>query len=433
MKIKSLMFILLSAFVIVTMNSCRNKENKQIKKNGEVIEYTCSMHPQIIRYEPGNCPICSMKLVLKNQKSSNDKNTKLQDVLNHTYNTYVGTMETVSIKNIDLPLVIEATGVIEFDQRRVFNIAAKVGGRIEKLYFKYAWDKISKGDKILEIYSPELQTEQENFLFLNKQSLDAELTNFSKQKLLLLGMTEQQILNMAKNSKINPYITIYAQQSGYISEVSKSSTFGKNKSSGSPMSSMNSMNSVSKNNATTSKTNNNLQIKEGQYVNTGDVLFQLVNADEVWASISKSFDIPAKDLNNAKVDIITENNEVISSRINFIEPVIRDGQKSTNIRVYLNNRDYKLRIGQFVNSKIYAGSKTADWLAISSVLDLGVRKIVYLKDKKVFRAKEVQTGIIIGDKIELISGLNQNDKIVKNVQILVDSEDFIKPENDESN
>ena len=117
---------------------------------------------------------------------------------------------------------IEALGNIAYDTRQVGSISSRVAGRIEKLYVRFRYQKINKGQHILDIYSPELMTAQQNLLFLLKN--DPANTTFieaAKEKLLLLGMSNQQLQQVIKSGQPSLTIAVYSNYSGHIHEAAK--------------------------------------------------------------------------------------------------------------------------------------------------------------------------------------------------------------------
>ena len=151
--------------------------------------YTCPMHPEVISDKPGKCPKCGMDLVLKDAPEKKEEGIKLDDLLKPTNEFVVSEQPVIKVKRENIPTTVDALGTVEYDTRQIGSISSRVAGRIEKLYVRYKYQKVSKGQRILDIYSPELLTAQQNLLFVikndrsNKTMIDA-----SRQKLLLLGM-----------------------------------------------------------------------------------------------------------------------------------------------------------------------------------------------------------------------------------------------------
>ena len=130
------------------------------------VVYTCSMHPQIIRDKPGNCPICGMTLVKKVIDNHAIEDYNIENVIKPTDNFVVGKFQTITAIDSTLSGEINLPGTVAYDPNSAVNIAARISGRIEKIYVNFKYQRINKGQKLFDLYSPELLTEQENFIYL---------------------------------------------------------------------------------------------------------------------------------------------------------------------------------------------------------------------------------------------------------------------------
>ena len=183
-------------FLVFAAAGCNNNKGPHAEHKAEVVEeiYTCPMHPQIIRDKPGKCPVCGMQLVKKERGGKKEEVAALEALLKPTNEFVVSTIPVTTIQKKEEEIEIEALGNIAYDTRQAGSISSRVSGRIEKLYVRYRYQKISKGQHILDMYSPELMTAQQNLLFLLKN--DPANTTFiqaAKEKLLLLGNEQSTI------------------------------------------------------------------------------------------------------------------------------------------------------------------------------------------------------------------------------------------------
>ena len=112
--------------------------------------------------------------------------------------------------------------------------------------------------------------------------------------------------------------------------------------------------------------------------------------------------------------------------IGFIEPFFRQGSKTVTARVYFDNSTAKIPVGSQVKAEIMSHNRMADWLPKSAVVSLGIDKIAFKKVEGGFIAHKVVTGAVVGDKIQIVSGLLPEDGVAENAQYLMDSESFIK-------
>lgn len=424
MKIKNQILVV---FLIVLIFSCKNNEKKSDNEHKnhstqqEQKVYACSMHPQIIRNEPGQCPICGMDLVEKiipmaigNEKESNKE---LELLLKPTNRYVISQVNTISPVEKELSANIFAMGYITYDTRQINTVSARVAGRIEKLYVKYRYQPICKGQKLMDIYSKDLETEQQNLLFLLKNdSENLSLIKASEQKLILLGLTPEQISQVKSSDKIFYTITIYSQYTGHLHDVM-------------PMEINTGMDNRK---AFANLTTNGLQIKEGMYLSKGQTIFNIYDTQKIWAVLNIYPDAQSSIKKGQKVMLELDGiDREVEAIIDFIEPVIRDNQKNISARVYLNNSADEIKIGAIVKAKADHRNQKGLFVPSTAILNLGLNTIVFVKQDGLFKTRKIQKGIPSGEWVEIISGLNKNDSIALNGQLLMDSESFIKIDGDE--
>jgi Cu(I)/Ag(I) efflux system membrane fusion protein len=408
----SLVFLIIAAigvgvyFLII-------KQHGTIDRNGQKEVYTCSMHPQIRKNKPGNCPICGMKLIKIETHIQEMDSTLSENLLKPTDNFIVGDYQTTTPKDTSIGAEINLPGIVEYDPNASINISARVSGRIEKMYVNYKYQRVNKGQKLFDLYSPELLTEQQNYIYLMSNDTENEsLIAASKQKLLLYGITETQLKSLKETKKTNPVISIYSPAYGIIQSTEKMGASGAN---GSGM-----QNAVSGTDI--------LNIKEGDYIQKGEVVFKLSNTDKVWAVFNVLQGYSSLIKLNQSVVISSELNtsEPIYAKINFIETQLNQSDNSLRIRVYLNNSKLKMPVGLRLQGNVRTNPVKALWLPKQAMVSIGTKKMVFIRLENGFKAREVKTGIEINDLIQILGGITKNDTIAANAQYLIDSESFIK-------
>ncbi|PKP05314.1 MAG: hypothetical protein CVU11_01255 [Bacteroidetes bacterium HGW-Bacteroidetes-6] len=415
--------ILLLIAVCLTWLSCNSKHDSN-NKHSHVI-YTCSMHPQIRETKPGNCPICGMVLVEKSMESTTDTFSGLGDVLEPTYSSFLSGQKVISADSMEFPVVFDESGILTYDTRYISTISSRIGGRIEKLYIRYTYQFVSMGQRLFDIYSPELLTEQENLLFLTKNdSTETELINSVKRKLLLSGMQEAEIRTVLKTGVPMYSVPFYSPASGYIvpqDEAEKTGTMPvKNKG-------MNNMGGKKEPQYIRS------EIREGDYIDKGQTVFNVADNRHLWAVIKVHADVFALLKEGMKADIFIQGSEdkAYNGMINYIESPNPEDSKMVNIRVYITNPNGLFKVGQLVSARIYTGVHRGLWVPRTSVLDLGKNNIVFCKEKSVFRPRKVVTGLKYGEWTEILSGITRTDSIAENAQALTDNDSFINTGKDD--
>ena len=411
-NIKTVSFALFAIGLIAT--SC--KESTQQHKHttasqGEV--YTCPMHPQIIRDKPGDCPICGMKLVKKESSNAKINDIQLESLLKPANEFVVSKVPVTTVQKKDVTTQLQALGSITYDTRYTNTISSRVSGRIENLFVRFRYQHIHKGDAVIDIYSPELNTAQQNLVFLLKNDpANTSLINAAKEKLSLLGMSDYQLDELIRTQKIAYAITVYSPYTGHVHEAGN----------------MNEINNESKPMQNVSQLTEALPLKEGMYLHKGQPVISVFNTDNSWVILN----VYANDQNLLKIgDAVTVTPETSPGKafkgtISFIEPFYRSGSKTLTARVYFNNTALELPIGGQVKALISTNIKNTEWLPEDAVLSLGIDKIVFLKEDGGFKAHKIITGITNENNIQVISGLSPNDEVAANAQFLMDSESFIK-------
>ncbi|HMG83318.1 MAG TPA: efflux RND transporter periplasmic adaptor subunit, partial [Ferruginibacter sp.] len=189
------LFIFFSiCFVVLLVSSCNQTSKQQANKSD--VYYTCSMHPQVMEDKPGKCPICGMTLIAVSKGSSAMTN----EISLNAEQIELGNIHTDTIRYGFSGNKMTLTGTLNFNQEKLSSVSARVEGRITTLYFKNTGDYVHKGDKLYDIYSEELNNaKQEYVTALQQNNIDSTLVNYAalvegaKEKLLLWGMTNEQI------------------------------------------------------------------------------------------------------------------------------------------------------------------------------------------------------------------------------------------------
>ncbi|MBS1538360.1 MAG: efflux RND transporter periplasmic adaptor subunit [Bacteroidetes bacterium] len=383
-------------------------------------------------------------LVILSSCSGSGKNTQfnalkkidLDGLVQPTNQTVFSAVSTITPTQQSITPVIKATGEIDYDPRFQNTMSVRFSGRIEKLYVKYNFEDISKGQRIMDIYSPEIVTEQQNLLFLLANSSEnRELVNSTKQKLRLLGLTDSQLEQIeSSHSAINP-LPVYSSFTGHIHDIGLSGGVASSAAMRTGMNAgMNTASASTQSENSASSQSSSLSLKEGMYVKSGQSLFAVYSMNQVWAVLSISPQDARFVKIGDKVTIQPETNlmNTIASTVGYIEPVIEKNSFNVKARVYLQNAEHlHLKIGTLLSATITSKEISGMWLPRSSVVTIGRNQIVFLKTENHFSTKTINTGFETDSLIQVLSGLQGNEMIAGNAQFMVDSESFIQTNENE--
>lgn len=400
----------LTIFVMIVwmLIACDSKQN-----SANVDTYICPMHPTVVSDKQGVCPVCNMDLVRKARPGEEVKVTEdLVRLLKSPNERVVSSIKTIKGEFASQTLSAEATGVVTYDQRNRFTIPARIGGRLEKVFLKYPYQSVRKGQVVAEIYSAELATAQQELIWLLQQNDSEQEIQQAKDKLVLLGFTEPLLANLVQTKAVQYRFPIISPVSGFVvigeqpqPTIATQSNMG-----------------MQTNATAIPQANKTDIIKEGDYVNAGATLFTVIDANSLLIELSVSAE-QSKYLSVGDTISLKLKQIVMPARVGFIQPFYNTNQEFALVRIYVPGAN--LKIGELVTAQWSTKTSAWMWLPRLAVVDLGTEAIVFVKDRGSFVAKQVVIQSSTSDKIAL-TGLSSMDEIALNAQFLVDSEGFIR-------
>lgn len=418
---------MLFLLLVSVFSSCNNKQSEQGHENHVQDEgdYICPMRCEGEKTypQPGNCPVCKMKLQLVEEELVQTVSPNKQ---------VLSRQATVKLQTASEAQSIKAQGFIDYDRNRNQNVSARFGGRIEKLFVKYNLQFVNKGDKILELYSPELNIIQEQHLFLLKTETGKHLIEQSREKLKLLGITEQQISALENKGTFTQNIAVYSPASGYILFNSDEQT-----NTGSQATQQTSMSSMSMNaNTSDAKTSGSagVQIREGMYVNKGETLFSVNDLQTVWAIISVPSQYHSSVQPNKQINIVSElfPAQILTGKILLAEKTFEEKQQRfVRVRVELPNPKAVLKLNSLVTAEFPLETKTGFQIPSSAVYRTGMNAFVWVKTGTtkngtgIFELRKVVTGAVNNGTTTIVSGFAPDEEIALHAGALTDSETFL--------
>ncbi|MCM4170838.1 efflux RND transporter periplasmic adaptor subunit [Arenibacter sp. TNZ] len=373
-----------------------NTENSNISEEhdhtGESLSqmWTCSMHPQIMQPEPGDCPICGMELIPAETSAdglamNEIKMTKNAMALANVQTVKVGNATSDSTNDISL------SGKIKMNEEANAIQASYFDGRIERLNVDYVGQEVKKGQLLATIYAPNLvAAQQELITAASLKESQPQLYKAVRNKMQLWKLTEKQINSIEDTGKVLENFPIYATVSGTVSEKLTS---------------------------------------EGDYVKQGQPILKVSNLNSVWAEFDAYENQIAQFKLGQNIKIISNAypNRLVNARISFIDPVLNTRTRIVAIRAVLKNNEGLFKPGMFISGKIESSkSSPSGQLTIpaTAVMWTGERSLVYIKtnpNEPVFEMREIILGNRIGDDFTVVSGLENGDEIVTNGTFTVDA------------
>ena len=383
-------------FYVILLTACTEK--KKVEHSEHVAEsdvyYTCSMHPQVVAYKPGNCPICQMPLVIKQSSKLNSDEIQLTE-----QQIQLGNIKTDTLRLGNMNNQTVLTAVLNFDQTKTSAVSSRVMGRVEVLYFKNIGDYIHKGDKLYDLYSEELNNAKQEYLSaIARQKVFADnlmvdfnaLIKSAKHKLTLWGMSEKQISQMEQVGKANITTTFYSPNAGYITA---------------------------------------LNVQQGDNVMEGATIVQLADLSTLWAEAQVFTTQCAQIQSNTAIIVRVPpfENEAIQGEISFVNPEIIPDSRINLLRISIPNKNNTLKPGMAANVYIINGKQTSLRLPIDAVIRDAKGATVWVNSgNNTFKSKMVEVGAEANNFIEIKNGLLSGDLVVISGAYLLQSEYLFK-------
>jgi len=387
--IKSIITVLIF-FAMLATNSCKNKNIEQLAANEY---YTCSMDPQVREKHPGICPICKMDLA-KTQINHNDKAvlslSKTQVKLANIKT------DTVKMEYISEEIIV--AGVVKENENLSSEISSRVSGRIDKLVYKTEGEFVKKGDLLYEIYSEELEAAKKDYLIAKERVGDLVSNSINmnsilasaKNKLLLWGLSEKQILQIEKGKNLGPYTQFYSNISGTILSI---------------------------------------DVNEGDYLNEGSTIYKIADLSSVWieSELYSNESDYAKEGAKVLVEIPWTKNDTLIGKLFFKAPLLIKGTKILPVRTEVDNSKGLLKPGMIANVKLNVKGKKAVIVNSDAVIRNDKFNAVWVQNPDgSYMKKLVTIGIENSIMIEITNGLSVGELVVSSGAYLLDSEYIFK-------
>ena len=390
-------------------------------------EFYCPMDPQVVRstYEPNGdvpkCPICGMPLSQRKKGEA----AKLPEGITGRVQISPERIQLAGIKTVPVeyrPSVkqTKTVGYIAFDESRLSRIVSRVDGYVEKLYVDKTYAVVHEGDPLAEIYSPELYSTARELLLVSRDGGVADLAAASRNKLLLLGVSPQDIDAIVTSGKPHSRLVIRSPRTGYVVEK---------------------------------------KIVVGSSVEAKMTLLEVADLSAVWVEA----DVYEKDIpflqvgQTVEATVAASSHRTFTGKLALIYPQLETATRTNRVRFELENPGHELRPGMFATVRIdtplesiepyrtaaakggpvrLSGQGSADapatheFLVVPerAVVDYGAKKVVYVeREAGLFEGVEVELGPRQGGYYPVIKGLEPGDKVAAAGGFLIDAETRLNP------
>lgn len=391
-------------------------------------EFFCPMHPTVVRdTNKDKCPICFMPLSKRKKGEAGGGEAlpagTVARVQLSPYRIALAGVRTAPVEYHALSREITTVGTVEFDERKLKAVAARVKGRLDTLRVNQTGQMVHAGDPLAELYSPDLVVTVQNLLDA-RQSANTVGEKLARDRLRLWGIDDAQVEGIAKAGKPVTHLTIRSPIDGHVLKK---------------------------------------YVREGQYVEEGGPLFDVADLSTVWVQAQLYEDdlafLPTggHDPKTGKPDFdltATAATRAFPGRpftgtLSFLFPHVDAETRTLTVRFDVPNKGHELRPGMTATvalkldhallAKTPAGARlqTRDGKTLAvpeaSVIDTGARKVVYrqsLPDTFDGVAVELGTKLHAPDGAvfyPVLSGLAEGDRVVTAGSFLIDAETRLNP------
>jgi len=312
-------------------------------------------------------------------------------------------VKTAPVVMRPLAKVIRTVGKVDYDETKLVSVNLKIEGWVEELFVDYTGKLVKKGQPLFTIYSPELVSVQEEYLLALKgqkylkgsafndiASGAHTLLESAKRRLLLWDITEKQIEELERRGKPDTYLTIYSPVTGFV---------------------------VEKN------------VVKGLHIMPGMDLYRIADLSTVWVYADiYEYEVPYVKVGEPAIITVTSYpGEVWVGRIGYIYPYLEGTTRTLKVRLEVPNSDLKLKPDMFANVelRLQLGRKLA--LPESAVVYTGKRALVFVDlGQGRFQPREVKLGAKSNGHFEVLSGVEEGEKVVTSGNFLIDSESNLR-------
>ncbi|MBE3669699.1 efflux transporter periplasmic adaptor subunit [Vibrio navarrensis] len=355
------------------------------KASNEPLYWVAPMDPNYKRDKPGKSPM-GMDLIpvyADDLAGANDKPGTVK--IDPSVENNLG-VKTATVELAKLSPRIETVGYIAFDESQLWQTNVRVSGWVEKLYINAVGEQVKKGDVLFTLYSPELVKAQEELLNAKRTGRDG-LVKGATERLLSLGVDREQINQVIRRGKASQTIEIKALANGVIAS---------------------------------------LNIREGGYLSPAQAVISAGPLNEVWVD-AEVFERQAHWLTNGSQASMTLDalpGKAWQGEVDYVYPILDPKTRTLRMRLKFANPNGELKPNMFANITLQpvSDSEVLTVPKSSVIRSGGMTRVVLAQGEGKYRSARIETGREADDKVEVLQGLNQGDRIVTSAHFMLDSE-----------
>jgi Cu(I)/Ag(I) efflux system membrane fusion protein len=383
--------------ITVSIIACKQKPLTAVSQAQNKTYYTCSMHPQIHEDHPGDCPICGMKLIKIELEAAN-ANVGSDHITLTAAQIKLAGIQTDTVREQNISDEKTITGTVTTNENKAEQLSARIAGRMQQLFVRTIGEKIASGQPIYAIYSEDLLEAEKEYLLarqqqkiLNNPDVDyRRLVDAAENKLLLWGVSPAQIRNIALTGKTSASTIVLSKINGTVSDIA---------------------------------------VHEGDYVTAGMPILKTQGLNSLWIEGQLYAGETGTYHENDRVNVSLPelNGQVITGKIDFINPELSGSSKVDLIRVSISNPQGLVRPGMMAYISLVKGNQRAIAVSASSILASGKGDMVWIKNAdSSFSPKMVTLGAGNSNYVPVLSGLHPGDVVVTTGVYLLNSESIFK-------
>jgi Cu(I)/Ag(I) efflux system membrane fusion protein len=193
------------------------KEEDQEKPKASPVVHVCPMHPQIVRSEPGKCPICGMDLVEKLNIETGAEDEHAQMKVDE-YEVKVSNIRSEKAKVVELDVTKEYPGFIEIDEAKVAKIHLRFNAFLEQVFVSQVGQRVRKGQVLARVYSPDIFLLEKEFAEVRDKKGVQELASSVLERMKLLGVPNEEIKRLMEGGKPSSSLVVTSPINGIVLE-----------------------------------------------------------------------------------------------------------------------------------------------------------------------------------------------------------------------